>query len=104
MVLNNSKFRFAIDRGGTFTDVFAKCPNGKIRVLKLLSEDPQHYSDAPTEGIRRILQEVGVRDIDSYLFKKTFKLFNQFVKAVEKYSLVYSHYAKVYCGLPTVAL
>lgn len=52
------KFQFAIDRGGTFTDVFAKCPNGKIRVLKLLSEDPQHYKDAPTEGIRRILQEV----------------------------------------------
>ncbi|CAH0550452.1 unnamed protein product [Brassicogethes aeneus] len=51
------KFKFAIDRGGTFTDVFAKCPNGKIRVLKLLSEDPQHYKDAPTEGIRRILQE-----------------------------------------------
>ncbi|KAG5890200.1 hypothetical protein JTB14_010662 [Gonioctena quinquepunctata] len=54
---SNRKFRFAIDRGGTFTDVFAKCPNGKIRVLKLLSEDPQHYEDAPTEGIRRILQE-----------------------------------------------
>ncbi|CAG9813200.1 unnamed protein product [Phaedon cochleariae] len=51
------KFSFAIDRGGTFTDVFAKCPGGKIRVLKLLSEDPQHYDDAPTEGIRRILQE-----------------------------------------------
>ncbi|XP_074027343.1 5-oxoprolinase isoform X2 [Leptinotarsa decemlineata] len=54
---SNRKFRFAIDRGGTFTDVFAKCPGGKIRVLKLLSEDPQHYDDAPTEGIRRILQE-----------------------------------------------
>lgn len=55
---STGKFQFAIDRGGTFTDVFAKCPNGKIRVLKLLSEDPQHYQDAPTEGIRRILQEV----------------------------------------------
>lgn len=53
-----SKFKFAIDRGGTFTDVFAICPGGKIRVLKLLSEDPQHYHDAPTEGIRRILFEV----------------------------------------------
>ncbi|XP_057652765.1 5-oxoprolinase isoform X1 [Diorhabda carinulata] len=51
------KFRFAIDRGGTFTDIFAKCPCGRIRVLKLLSEDPQHYKDAPTEGIRRILKE-----------------------------------------------
>lgn len=54
---DDAKFQFAIDRGGTFTDVFARCPGGKIRVLKLLSEDPQHYDDAPIEGIRRILQE-----------------------------------------------
>lgn len=52
------KFQFAIDRGGTFTDVFARCPGGKVRVLKLLSEDPASYGDAPTEGIRRILEEV----------------------------------------------
>ena len=51
-------FRFSIDRGGTFTDIYAECPNGKARVLKLLSEDPQNYPDAPREGIRRILQEV----------------------------------------------
>ena len=51
-------FRFAIDRGGTFTDVYAECPGGKVRVLKLLSEDPDNYSDAPREGIRRILEEV----------------------------------------------
>uniref|UniRef100_A0A674GD07 5-oxoprolinase, ATP-hydrolysing n=1 Tax=Taeniopygia guttata TaxID=59729 RepID=A0A674GD07_TAEGU len=49
-------FEFAIDRGGTFTDVFARCPGGRVRVLKLLSEDPA-YRDAPTEGIRRVLQE-----------------------------------------------
>ncbi|XP_003760578.2 5-oxoprolinase isoform X1 [Sarcophilus harrisii] len=55
------KFQFAIDRGGTFTDVFAQCPGGRVRVLKLLSEDPANYQDAPTEGIRRILeQECGV--------------------------------------------
>jgi len=57
-VIMNSKFKFAIDRGGTFTDVYVKCPNGKERVLKLLSVDPANYSDAPTEGIRRILEEV----------------------------------------------
>lgn len=51
------KFQFAIDRGGTFTDVFARCPRGKVRVMKLLSDDPANYTDAPTEGIRRILQE-----------------------------------------------
>ncbi|XP_022911129.2 5-oxoprolinase isoform X1 [Onthophagus taurus] len=57
LTMANTKFRFAIDRGGTFTDVFARCPDGKIEVLKLLSVDPQHYADAPTEGIRRILEE-----------------------------------------------
>lgn len=51
-------FKFAIDRGGTFTDVYARCPNGKVRVMKLLSVDPQNYEDAPREAIRRILQEV----------------------------------------------
>ena len=38
-------------------DVIALCPNGKVRVMKLLSEDPS-YSDAPREAIRRILAEV----------------------------------------------
>lgn len=51
-------FQFAIDRGGTFTDVYARCPKGKIRVMKLLSVDPQNYDDAPREAIQRILQEV----------------------------------------------
>lgn len=51
-------FRFSIDRGGTFTDVYAECPGGKVRVMKLLSEDPLNYRDAPTEAIRRILEEV----------------------------------------------
>ena len=49
-------FQFAIDRGGTFTDVFARCPDGRIRVMKLLSVDPANYDDAPREGIRRILE------------------------------------------------
>lgn len=53
-----NKYQFAIDRGGTFTDVYARCPSGKIRVMKLLSEDPANYSDAPREGIRRILEQV----------------------------------------------
>ncbi|CAL8463366.1 g2900 [Coccomyxa elongata] len=53
---------FSIDRGGTFTDVFAEIgtESGKKRqrVLKLLSEDPANYKDAPREGIRRVLEEV----------------------------------------------
>lgn len=55
--INREKFRFAIDRGGTFTDVYSECPNGEVKVMKLLSVDPA-YPDAPREGIRRILEQV----------------------------------------------
>ena len=52
-------FKFSIDRGGTFTDVYAEVSGESgFRVEKLLSEDPQNYSDAPREGIRRILESV----------------------------------------------
>ncbi|KZC09871.1 5-oxoprolinase [Dufourea novaeangliae] len=57
-------FEFAIDRGGTFTDVYARCPGGKVRVMKLLSVDPANYEDAPREGIRRILEQETGRKID----------------------------------------
>ena len=76
-------FSFFIDRGGTFTDVVASIRGGnstrlrvtKVRVqwsgtvcpftsprshtasLQLLAVDPANYSDAPTEGIRRILEQ-----------------------------------------------
>ena len=52
------KFRFSIDRGGTFTDVYAECPSGNVQVMKLLSEDPHNYQDAPREAIRRIIEKV----------------------------------------------
>lgn len=55
---STEKFHFAIDRGGTFTDVYAECPGGVIIATKLLSEDPENYDDAPREGIRRILEQV----------------------------------------------
>jgi len=54
-------FRFAIDRGGTFTDVYADYSESSERkevTLKLLSVDPANYKDAPTEGIRRVLELV----------------------------------------------
>ncbi|KAJ6402458.1 hypothetical protein OIU84_014536 [Salix udensis] len=52
------KLRFCIDRGGTFTDVYAEIPGmSDGRDLKLLSVDPANYEDAPVEGIRRILEE-----------------------------------------------
>lgn len=53
----DGKFHFCIDRGGTFTDVYCTLPDGRPVVSKLLSEDPSHYADAPTEGIRRLLEK-----------------------------------------------
>ncbi|MEE9523382.1 MAG: hydantoinase B/oxoprolinase family protein, partial [Thermodesulfovibrionales bacterium] len=49
-----SKWRFAVDRGGTFTDVIGLDPEGKYHILKLLSSSPG-YENASIEGIRRIL-------------------------------------------------
>ncbi|KAJ5602593.1 Hydantoinase B/oxoprolinase-domain-containing protein [Penicillium hordei] len=50
------KITISIDRGGTFTDVHALVPGKPDIVLKLLSVDPSNYNDAPTEGIRRVLE------------------------------------------------
>uniref|UniRef100_A0A8H7TWB5 Hydantoinase/oxoprolinase N-terminal domain-containing protein n=1 Tax=Bionectria ochroleuca TaxID=29856 RepID=A0A8H7TWB5_BIOOC len=50
--------RFAIDRGGTFTDVWAAVEGQPDIVLKLLSANPENYADVPSEGIRRVLQQV----------------------------------------------
>lgn len=61
------KYKFSIDRGGSFTDVFCEVSTIPVNssdpittkrcVIKLLSEDPNNYKDAPTEGIRRLLQQ-----------------------------------------------
>jgi 5-oxoprolinase (ATP-hydrolysing) len=48
-------WQFWIDRGGTFTDVVARAPDGRLSNAKLLSENPEHYSDAAIAGIRSIL-------------------------------------------------
>lgn len=86
MASEGRKFRFSIDRGGTFTDIYAEVPgepgyagtaaapdryssdpppvtlrpdvSPRFRVMKLLSEDPANYADAPREGIRRMLEQV----------------------------------------------
>ena len=47
-------WHFWIDRGGTFTDVVARKPDGAIVTAKLLSEDPGRYDDAAVEAIRRL--------------------------------------------------
>lgn len=53
---DSGKITISIDRGGTFTDVHAIQPGHPDIILKLLSVDPSHYQDAPTEGIRQILE------------------------------------------------
>lgn len=60
-----NSFCFSIDRGGTFTDIYALTPKG-ILTRKLLSENPTCYADAPREGIRRILSEFYQKTIDPH--------------------------------------
>src|SRR4051794_21708178 len=50
---------FAIDRGGTFTDVVARSSEGRLRVEKLLSDNPGQYADAALEAIGRGLADEG---------------------------------------------
>ena len=50
-----TRWHFWIDRGGTFTDVIAKTPDGTLRTAKLLSENPQRYPDAAIQGIRELM-------------------------------------------------
>lgn len=81
-----TKLRIAVDRGGTFTDVIAQCErdDGSVEdiTLKLLSVDPENYKDAPTEGIRRVLEQatgktipqnepIDLSDVDSILMGTT---------------------------------
>src|SRR5213082_1867728 len=49
------KWQFWIDRGGTFTDIVALRPDGRILAHKLLSENPGRYRDAAIAGIRELL-------------------------------------------------
>ena len=53
--MTDAKWQFWIDRGGTFTDIVARRPDGALIVDKLLSENPEKYEDAALAGIRRIL-------------------------------------------------
>ncbi|GGC55816.1 5-oxoprolinase [Siccirubricoccus deserti] len=48
-------WQFWIDRGGTFTDIVARDPAGRLSTAKLLSENPGRYRDAAVAGIRQIL-------------------------------------------------
>jgi 5-oxoprolinase (ATP-hydrolysing) len=52
---NSNTWDFWIDRGGTFTDVVGRAPDGKLTAHKLLSENPEAYGDAAVQGIRDLL-------------------------------------------------
>ena len=52
---SNQGWQFWIDRGGTFTDIVARRPDGQLVIHKLLSENPDRYTDAPVQGIREVM-------------------------------------------------
>jgi 5-oxoprolinase (ATP-hydrolysing) len=51
----DNRWQFWIDRGGTFTDIVARRPDGTLLTHKLLSENPEQYADAAVAGIRHLL-------------------------------------------------
>ena len=54
-MMDNACWQFWIDRGGTFTDLVARRPDGALVTHKLLSENPERYKDAAVQGIRDLL-------------------------------------------------
>ena len=63
--MSQAGWQFWIDRGGTFTDVIGRTPQGDLKVCKLLSENPDHYEDAAAEGIRRLRTQQPQAPLDS---------------------------------------
>ena len=53
-----ARWQFWIDRGGTFTDIVARRPDGSLLTHKLLSDNPEQYQDAAVAGIRQLLELV----------------------------------------------
>jgi len=54
-VPHDRRWQFWIDRGGTFTDIVARRPDGRIVTHKVLSENPERYRDSAVHGIRELL-------------------------------------------------
>ncbi|MFI6487057.1 hydantoinase B/oxoprolinase family protein [Streptomyces sp. NPDC050564] len=52
-------WQFWVDRGGTFTDIVARRPDGRLLTHKLLSENPARYADAAVAGVRELFDEGG---------------------------------------------
>jgi 5-oxoprolinase (ATP-hydrolysing) len=57
--MDTKRWQFWIDRGGTFTDIVGRRPDGSLATHKLLSENPEQYRDAAVAGIRHLL---GLKD------------------------------------------
>jgi len=55
-------WQFWVDRGGTFTDIVARRPDGRLLTHKLLSDNPARYADAAVAGVRELLAEGGEID------------------------------------------
>ena len=53
--MNSSMWKFWVDRGGTFTDIVARKPDGNLVTHKLLSENPERYKDSAVQGVRELL-------------------------------------------------
>ena len=53
--MTSAKWQFWVDRGGTFTDIVARAPDGILSTHKLLSENPERYADAAIAGIKSVL-------------------------------------------------
>ena len=74
---SNWQFRFCIDSGGTFTDIYAEVPGEPgWRTVKLLSVDPSNYDDACREAIRRVLEEVTGEKISRRTHRNLVKAFH----------------------------
>src|SRR3954454_14639805 len=58
-----ARWQFWIDRGGTFTDIVGKRPDGTLITHKLLSENPEQYEDAAVAGIRHLLGLSGAEKV-----------------------------------------
>jgi len=63
--LSATGWEFWIDRGGTFTDIVARRPDGRLVTHKLLSENPEQYEDAAVAGVRALLDQGGGGSVEA---------------------------------------
>ena len=89
MTEHSRAWRFAVDRGGTFTDVVATTPDGRLVTDKLLSENPGHYDDAATEAVRRLMADHGEAPIAELRIGTTVAT----NALLEQYAITTAHYA-----------